>query len=143
MGSKALPDAAEAAVATLDAVQTDGFGDEATRLAVLAAARRLVARLETPSEQASNLAFVHPVVFAAVQTFIDLGIWEAWVAANGGGPKTTSELVGLANASVELGLLSMSSASVSLLSFFLFYLSRSWLERGGSATPFTNRRSEY
>lgn len=105
MGSKALPDAANAAVATLDAVQSDGFGDEAARLAVLAAAKRLVARLERPSEQASNLGFGHPVVFAAVQTFIDLGIWEAWVAS-GSGPKTTSELVGLANTSVELGLIS-------------------------------------
>ncbi|EXK96623.1 hypothetical protein FOQG_02065 [Fusarium oxysporum f. sp. raphani 54005] len=66
-------------IATLDAVSPSQFGgDEFERLRVRAAARRLLARVETPHERVWGFCFEHPAVFAALQTAIDLGIWKAW-----------------------------------------------------------------
>ncbi|KAF5701094.1 hypothetical protein FMUND_14057 [Fusarium mundagurra] len=98
-------------IATLDAVNPSQFGgDEVERLRVRAAARRLLARLETPYERAWGFCFEHPAVFAALQTTIDLGIWKAWTK-EGGGKKTIDELVKLTGKDVEPNLLSELSCS--------------------------------
>ncbi|KAB5536134.1 hypothetical protein GE09DRAFT_1249686 [Coniochaeta sp. 2T2.1] len=68
-------------------------GDEVERLRVRAAARRLLARVESPYERVWGFCFEQPVVFAALQT-IDLGLWRAWTA-EGGGEKTIDQLVKL------------------------------------------------
>lgn len=95
----------EGIITALDAVQPEAFGDnEVERLQVRAAARRLLARLESPYERAWGFCFEHPVVFAALQTCIDLGLWKAWTAA-GGGEKTIDELVGLTTPTIETNLL--------------------------------------
>ncbi|KAM0280029.1 hypothetical protein ACHAO9_011422 [Fusarium lateritium] len=61
-------------IATLDSVNPDQFsGDEVDRLRVRAAARRLLARVESPYERAWGFCFEQPAVFAALQTCIDLG----------------------------------------------------------------------
>jgi hypothetical protein len=92
-------------IAALDAVQPEAFGDsEVERLQVRAAARRLLARLESPYERAWGFCFEHPVVFAALQTCIDLGLWKAWTAL-GGGEKTINELVELTTPTIETNLL--------------------------------------
>jgi hypothetical protein len=92
-------------IAALDAVQPNAFGDsEVERLQVRAAARRLLARLESPYERAWGFCFEHPVVFAALQTCIDLGLWKAWTAL-GGGEKTIDELVQLTTPTIETSLL--------------------------------------
>lgn len=97
-------EAAIAAIEAINAVSVDGFGDAFSRLSVLNAARGLITRLETPTERALSFNFTHPVLFAAVQTFVDLGIWEAWVAS-GDGSKAAVELVELAKSPIEIGLL--------------------------------------
>lgn len=91
-------------ITALDSVHPEAFGTEVERLQVRAAARRLLARLETPYERAWGFCFEHPVVFAALQVCIDLGIWKAWTN-KGGGEKSINELVELANTNVDINLL--------------------------------------
>lgn len=79
-------------------------GNEVERLRVRAAARRLLARVESAYERAWGFCFEHPVVFAALQTCIDLGIWKAWTAL-GGGEKSLDELIKLTGKDVEPNLL--------------------------------------
>ncbi|OIW26351.1 S-adenosyl-L-methionine-dependent methyltransferase [Coniochaeta ligniaria NRRL 30616] len=82
-------------IAVLDSINHASFeGNEVERLRVRAAARRLLARVESPYERAWGFCFEQPVVFAALQTCIELGLWEAWTAA-GGGEKSIDELVKL------------------------------------------------
>ncbi|KAJ5459556.1 S-adenosyl-L-methionine-dependent methyltransferase [Penicillium daleae] len=96
---------AQEIIAALDGVQPDAFsGDEVERLQVRAAARRLLARVETPYERAWGFCFEHPVVFAALQTCIDVGLWKAWTDAEGG-EKSIDELVQLTTPIVETNLL--------------------------------------
>ncbi|KAM0237826.1 hypothetical protein ACHAP5_008895 [Fusarium lateritium] len=92
-------------IATLDSVNPDQFsGDEVDRLRVRAAARRLLARVESPYERAWGFCFEQPAVFAALQTCIDLGIWKAWTGI-GGGKKSIVELVKLTGQDVAPNLL--------------------------------------
>ncbi|KAB5533539.1 S-adenosyl-L-methionine-dependent methyltransferase [Coniochaeta sp. 2T2.1] len=80
-------------IALLEGISHTSFkGDEVERLRVRAAARRLLARVESPHERAWGFCFEQPVVFAALQTCIDLGLWKAWTS-NGGGEKTIDQLV--------------------------------------------------
>ncbi|KAJ9400234.1 hypothetical protein DTO282F9_2702 [Paecilomyces variotii] len=72
-------------IAALDLIHPDKLnGNEVERLQVRAAARRLLSRLETPYERAWGFSFEHPGVFAALQTFIDVSLWESWTAVGGG-----------------------------------------------------------
>ena len=91
-------------IASLDAVDETASRSELERLQIRSAARRLLARLETPYERAWGFCFEHPVVMAALQTCIDLGLWAAW-AQQGGGEKTIDELVRLSTPAVETNLL--------------------------------------
>ncbi|PKS08432.1 hypothetical protein jhhlp_005143 [Lomentospora prolificans] len=92
-------------IALLDGVDHGSFnGDEVERLKVRAAARRLLARVESPYERAWGFCFEHPVVFAALQTFIDLGLWKAWTGV-GGGEKSIDDLVKLCARNIQPNLL--------------------------------------
>ncbi|KAF4990919.1 hypothetical protein FGRMN_8157 [Fusarium graminum] len=92
-------------ITALDSVNPDQFrGNEVERLRVRAAARRLLARVESPYERAWGFCFEQPAVFAALQTCIDLGIWKAWTEL-GGGKKTIDELVKLTGRDVAPNLL--------------------------------------
>lgn len=74
-----MPSRTQDTIVALDAVQREAFGgNEVERLQVRAAARRLLARVESPYERAWGFCFEHPVVFAALQTCIDLGLWKCW-----------------------------------------------------------------
>ena len=100
---------AQDVVTAFDAVEPEAFGgNEVARLQVRAAARRLLARVETPYERAWGFCFEHPVVFAALQLCIDLGLWKSWTSV-GGGEKTIDELVHLTNVDVETNLLRKSA----------------------------------
>lgn len=85
-------------------------GNEVERLRFRAAARRMLARVESPYERAWGFCFEHPVVFASLQTTIDLGLWKTWKEA-GGGEKTIDELVKLCNKDVTPNLLRMHTPS--------------------------------
>lgn len=92
-------------IAKLDAVSQETFGDnEVERLEVRAAARRLLARVETPYERAWGFCFEQPIVNAALQTGINLGLWKAWTGV-GGGEKTIEELAKLTNSGITANLL--------------------------------------
>ncbi|PYI02936.1 S-adenosyl-L-methionine-dependent methyltransferase [Aspergillus sclerotiicarbonarius CBS 121057] len=92
-------------IASLDAVQPLSCGtNEVDRLAIRAAARRLLARVETPNERASGFCFENPIVFAALQTCINPGLWKAW-SSDGGGEKTLDELVSLTRLVADANLL--------------------------------------
>lgn len=104
----------EVVIAVLDGIQPDAFGgNEVERLKVRAAARRLLARVETPYERAWGFCFEHPIVFAALQTCIDLGLWKSWTAI-GGGEKSIDELVDLTKPTIETNLLRKSSLARNL-----------------------------
>ncbi|CAH0045057.1 unnamed protein product [Clonostachys solani] len=88
----------------LEGVNHASFANEVERLRVRAAARKLLAKVESPYERAWGFCFEHPVVFAALQTSIDLGLWAAWNAA-GSGDKTIDDLVKLAKHDIQPNLL--------------------------------------
>ena len=95
----------QAIIDALDAVHPEVFGgNEVDRLQVRAAARRLLARVESPCERAWGFGFEHPVVFAALQIGIDVGLWKTWTGL-GGGEKTIDELVQLTTPTVDTNLL--------------------------------------
>ncbi|KAJ5211300.1 hypothetical protein N7491_011120 [Penicillium cf. griseofulvum] len=98
-----LPSETNRIIDSLDAVQPEVFGDEVERLKVRAAARRLLARVETPYERAWGFCFEQPVVFAALQTCIDLGLWKSWTTV--GGEKSIDELVAFTTPTVDTNLL--------------------------------------
>ncbi|KAJ5155032.1 uncharacterized protein N7500_010471 [Penicillium coprophilum] len=99
-----LPSETNKIIDSLDAVQPGIFsGNEVERLKVRAAARRLLARVETPYERAWGFCFEQPVVFAALQTCIDLGLWKSWTDV--GGEKSIDELVAFTTPSVDTNLL--------------------------------------
>lgn len=96
-------------ITDLDAVHPEAFGgNEVERLQVRAAARRLLARVESPYERAWGFCFEHPVVFAALQLCIDVGLWKSWTGI-GGGEKTIDQLAKMTTPTVETNLLRMFS----------------------------------
>lgn len=95
-------------VATLDAIETSQFTSEVDRFAAKEAARRLLARLETPFEQAWAISFEGPGLFAGLQLVQDLGIWTKWTEEDKiepGKARSLDELLGWANAKCEENLL--------------------------------------
>src|SRR3569833_455061 len=87
----------------LDEINVESFGgDEAARVQTMAAARKLLNRLESPMERCYGLMSIS-WIWGTLQTFKDLGIWETW--AKDGGEKSLEELAGLANADVDINLL--------------------------------------
>lgn len=95
-------------VATLDAIDPSQFTSEIDRFAAKEAARRLLARLETPFEQAWAISFEGPGLFAGLQLVQDLGIWTKWTEEDKKEPgkaRSLKELLGWANAKCEENLL--------------------------------------
>ncbi|PYI33452.1 putative O-methyltransferase [Aspergillus indologenus CBS 114.80] len=89
----------------LDGIEADTPGNsEVDRLRLCAAARRLLARVETPYERAWGLCFDQPIIFAAIQTCINLQLWKAWTDA-GCGEMSLDELVRLTTPTVDTNLL--------------------------------------
>ncbi|KAI0123531.1 S-adenosyl-L-methionine-dependent methyltransferase [Xylariales sp. AK1849] len=96
---------AEKVIETLELFDIDALQkDETARMSVHAAARRLLARIETPYDRARRYSFEQPVVLAAIQTFIDLGIWEEW-AKSPGGDKSLEAVRKFATVDVQENLL--------------------------------------
>ncbi|KAI0437418.1 putative O-methyltransferase [Xylaria telfairii] len=73
---------AEELIALLDNIQVSNYSDDLSghgdRVLVAEAARRLLARLETPFERAWRLSWINGNVHTAIQVILDLGIWEGW-----------------------------------------------------------------
>ncbi|KAH8658471.1 putative O-methyltransferase [Xylariales sp. PMI_506] len=94
---------ADEIIASLGEIDTGTFeGDQAARVSVIAAARKLLNRLETPIDRCYELMSIS-WIWGTLQTFKDLGIWEAW--AKDGREKSLEGLAALANADVDTNLL--------------------------------------
>ncbi|KAJ7747465.1 S-adenosyl-L-methionine-dependent methyltransferase [Mycena olivaceomarginata] len=86
----------------LDSIPSGLDGKERTQ--VTEALRRTLARLQTPLERSWEMMLVHPLVYAACQTGIDLGLWEAWRSA-GGGQRSLAELIKMCSKDCDPNLL--------------------------------------
>ncbi|KAI0601120.1 S-adenosyl-L-methionine-dependent methyltransferase [Biscogniauxia sp. FL1348] len=70
----------------------DDFKDnEVERSQIISAAQKVLSALQTKEEKAFEITFTQPIVFATLQTCLDLGLWAAWTAV-GGSTKTAEEL---------------------------------------------------
>lgn len=105
MGSELT--SAQVTANALDSIQVDGLADgDRSRLLIRDAARRLLARVETPSEQAERYNLENPAIHTAIQVFIDLSIWEGWLSS-GGGRMTPDDLAKLSVPLADVALLRM------------------------------------
>jgi hypothetical protein len=101
-------------IRTIDSIDQSSFHSDADRYAAKEAARRLLARLETPFERGWALAFETPVLVAGLQMGSDLGIWSKWVDAekqSGGKPVKLEIILGWCHAKVEPTLLRESTGT--------------------------------
>lgn len=89
-------------LAQVDPGQFDGRDDE--RLALIEEAKKLVSRLQTKEERIYDLTFSQPIVFAALQTCLDVGLWAGWSEA-GGNATLVPDLCKLCHRDVEPNLL--------------------------------------
>lgn len=93
---------------TLDAIQAESFATDADRHKAMEAARRLVARLETPLERAVDLTWSVPVLLASIQVCQDLGVWSKWTEKQKlgeTGPKTLEDILEMCCVPVEPNLM--------------------------------------
>lgn len=94
--------------ATLDSIQPDLFKDDTERFEAMEAAKRLVARLETPFERILSLTATIPQLIAGLQVCSDLGIWRNWATqckASGNTPQHINSILEMSEVSIEAGLL--------------------------------------
>lgn len=101
-------------IRVLDSINQSCFRSDADRYAAKEAARRLLARLETPFERGWTLAFETPVLVAGLQIGSDLGIWSKWADAEKqsvGKPVQLETILGWCNAKAESNLLRKSTGS--------------------------------
>ncbi|KAI8631284.1 S-adenosyl-L-methionine-dependent methyltransferase [Xylariaceae sp. FL1651] len=77
---------------------------ETERLQLIAASKKLLSLLETKEEKIYDITFSQPIVFAALQACLDLGLWEEWTAINGQ-VKSVDELCKLCKHRCEPNLL--------------------------------------
>lgn len=93
---------------TLDSIQFESFTSDAERYEATEAARRLVARLETPFERVFSLTLTNPVLFSGLQVFRNLGIWKNWTQqceTSGNTPQRLDSILAMAAQAVEPNLL--------------------------------------
>ncbi|KAH8127096.1 hypothetical protein FP744_10007823 [Trichoderma asperellum] len=86
------------------ATAIDFDNDDAARLELAMAARKLFHRLETNTEKVLRFVNEEPVVYPAIQVFINTGLWDAWTAS-GGGEKDVDELRAIASKDIDPELL--------------------------------------
>ncbi|KAH8880872.1 putative O-methyltransferase [Thozetella sp. PMI_491] len=92
-------------IASLNGLRSNDLdGNAAARTRIIDAAYKAIHRLQVPSDRIMEIAFQHPVIIGTLQTFHDIGLWQAW-AADDGGEKSLNELVKLAAVNVDINLL--------------------------------------
>ncbi|KAK8000937.1 O-methyltransferase [Apiospora marii] len=114
----------------IDSIGVDSFKNDTERYAAKEAARRLLARIETPFERIWALAFENPVLIAGLQLCQDLGIWAKWTAAVGKGDEgktqTLESLLGFCNTTVEPNLLYRFLNHMAALNFLEEVETKTW-----------------
>lgn len=92
----------------LDDIRPDSFQSDADRYEAKEAARRLLARLETPFERGWAITSEVSVLVPGLIVFHDLKIWSKWVELNksrGPIPLSIDQIVGMCSAPAEPNLL--------------------------------------
>lgn len=118
-------------VEILDSISVESFETDADRYEAKEAAKRLLARLETPFERSWALSFENPVLIAGLQLCQDLGIWSKWVTTQGneGGVQTLDEILKMCAVPVQPNLLrKLIQPLSSYCSFLMFHSSRPFSE---------------
>lgn len=95
-------------ITKLDSITPEDFATDAERYEAKEAARRLLARLETPFERGWALAFETPVLVAGLQLGLDLGIRPAWASEHeksGEAPQELGTISGWCTEELEENLL--------------------------------------
>lgn len=94
-------------VEILDSISAQSFKTDADRYEAKEAAKRLLARLETPFERSWALSFENPVLIAGLQLCQDLGIWSKWIAKQGceGGTQSLDDILKMCAVPVQPNLL--------------------------------------
>lgn len=93
---------------TLDSIQAESFTTDAERHEAMEAARRLVARLETPFERTFSLVWAIPALLAGLRICQDLGIWQKWTqqcSTSSNIPQSLDKILAMAEVPVEANLL--------------------------------------
>ncbi|ROW09593.1 hypothetical protein VMCG_02554 [Cytospora schulzeri] len=89
----------------LDSIQLESFSTDAERYDAKEAARRLLARLETPFERGLALTMETSALLPALQVCQDLGVWSEWAEihkkTNGASTQTLDDVVKMCNVPVE------------------------------------------
>ncbi|KAI7787340.1 S-adenosyl-L-methionine-dependent methyltransferase [Diaporthe eres] len=96
-------------VEILDSISAQSFKTDADRYEAKEAAKRLLARLETPFERSWALSFENPVLIAGLQPCQDLGIWSKWVTKQGNerGTQILDDILKMCDVPVQPKLLPM------------------------------------
>ncbi|KAM0519550.1 hypothetical protein ACHAPE_003726 [Trichoderma viride] len=107
-----MTDSARDLIQKLNAAAAISFDDDdAARLELAMAARKLYHKLETNAEKVLRFINEEPVVYPAIQVLIDTWIWDAWTAS-GGGEKHIDELRAIAKEDVDSELLQETGKSL-------------------------------
>lgn len=108
---------------TLDSIRPDSFKNDAERFEAMEAAKRLVARLETPFERMFSLTATNPVLIAGLQLCCELGIWRKWTKqckTSGDTPQHINNILAMSEVPVEANLLRECSLQQSGIPAFQF-----------------------
>lgn len=92
----------------LDSIQPESFPSDTERHEAMEAARRLLARLQTPFEHMFSLTGTIPLHTAGLEVFHNLGIWRNWTKRcneTGNTPQRFDKILAMAEAPVEPNLL--------------------------------------
>lgn len=92
----------------LDSIQPESFQSDADRYEAKEAARRLLARLETPFERGWAITCEVSVLVPGLIVFNDLDIWSKWNKLNksqGPIPQSLGQIVNMCSAPAEPNLL--------------------------------------
>ncbi len=95
-------------VATLDGIEAGDFNNDVDRLRLIETVKKLLGRVETGEERMYDITFTQPVVFAALETLLDLGLWKKWTEV-GGVSRSVHELCELCAQKCDLNLLRMTA----------------------------------
>lgn len=102
-------------VKSLDKINAADFeSDEAARVNAIAAAQKMIHRLQSGVERGIELTHQRSTVFPIIDVFEDLGLWEAW--ASQGHEISLEGLAQLSNTPLALNLLRTKSFTFLILS---------------------------
>lgn len=92
---------------TLDGIKAEDLeSNDLDRLQLIETVKKLLSRVETKEERFFDITLTQPIVFAALQVLINIGLWKQWEEV-GGVPKSVDELCELCTKKCDANLLRM------------------------------------